>query len=189
MTDRADESSATGPPERGRPGSQFGGSETQTGVSQPGLRQIFVRPRTRSAIVAGVALYLVFGVGYAILAAGIGVFGTGPVGGDVTGDTAVISVAVSLSPLLAVALSLYQSNALASLSDAEAGLTAAVTNAAGVLTVFVVGSLLALGAGAPGSNVVERIGESVAAVVVGMVAAAFVAAGTVWVVRRFSHAS
>lgn len=151
------------------------------------LRGVTAEGRTRAAIKSGLTTYAVFGVGYALVAAGIGLFGSGPVGDLVTGDTVVITLAVSFSPLLAVVLGHRYADILTDLPTTDVAATSAVANAGGVLVVAIVGVVLALGSGAPGSDVTAEVVESIAAVAVGAVGAAFVGAGTVVAVRRFAE--
>lgn len=98
-----------------------------------------------------------------------------------------MTLGVSVSPVVAVVFGLRYADAMTDLPTSDVVATSAVVNAGGVVVVAFIGAVLALGAGAPGSGVQEEVVESLAAVVVGTVGAAFVGAGTVVVARRFAE--
>lgn len=166
--------------------SRGGGRSGRTdGSGNATIRGVLDRPHAIATIKRGVALYLVLAVGYGILTAGIGIFGGGIVWEHLTDPTVLFSVGAFVSPIVALALGVRHGSTLRDEAAVTAYATTALTNAAGVLAVAIVGSVFFLGAAPPGSDVIGRLLGALAAVIVSMVAAGIVSVGAMWASERF----
>ena len=166
-------------------GSEPSRAATETARTEPGIGEVFTIPATRLAIKGTPLTYAVVGVGFAVIAAGIGTFGQGGIADMAVGSTALISIGlVVFCPILAVIHGYRHGDAMGGLPDKVVYATTAIANALGVVAICVVGTVFAFAAAPPSANVGEAIGRAVVPVIVVMVGVAIVSAGTAWGTRQ-----